>query len=113
MLCEIILVHSNERTDKRKDMTKQNFSFKTAYRTHTGMVRSNNEDSLFVINQQLSNRSEYNSFGLYIIADGMGGYQGGEIASKIATQEVSTVILDNLLYAEKDNIIDTILVGRI
>ena len=99
MLCEIIFIHSNGRTDKRKDMIKQNLTFKTAYKTHNGMVRSNNEDSLFVIDQQLSDRSEYNSFGLYIIADGMGGHQGGEIASKIATQVVSTVILDNLLYA--------------
>ena len=41
-------------------------------RTHTGKVRSNNEDSYTV------------SPPLYAVSDGMGGYNGGEVASEIA-----------------------------
>ena len=43
--------------------------------TDTGLVRSHNEDSLAV---SLQDR-------LVVIADGMGGYQAGEVASKMAT----------------------------
>ena len=43
--------------------------------THTGMVRSHNEDSIAIEPE----------IGLAILADGMGGYNAGEVASGIAT----------------------------
>ena len=46
-------------------------------RTDIGLVRAHNEDSLLVQPP------------LFVVADGMGGHQAGEIASEIATQVVS------------------------
>ena len=40
--------------------------------THQGMVRSGNEDAVYA----------HAGFGLAILADGMGGYAAGEIASR-------------------------------
>ncbi|OGB25417.1 MAG: protein phosphatase [Burkholderiales bacterium RIFCSPLOWO2_02_FULL_57_36] len=48
---------------------------KFAARTDTGLVRSHNEDSLAI-------SADY---GFAILADGMGGYNAGEVASGIAT----------------------------
>ncbi len=48
--------------------------------THTGMVRSHNEDSVDVEAE----------IGLAVLADGMGGYNAGEVASGIATALIST-----------------------
>ncbi len=45
-------------------------------KTDVGEIRENNEDSFYVNDK----------FGIYIIADGIGGHEGGEIASKIATE---------------------------
>ncbi|HET8793844.1 MAG TPA: protein phosphatase 2C domain-containing protein, partial [Nitrososphaeraceae archaeon] len=45
-------------------------------KTDVGKIRENNEDSFYINNR----------FGIYIIADGIGGHKGGEIASKIATE---------------------------
>src|SRR5690348_16935065 len=41
--------------------------------------RSNNEDA-FAIDSQL---------GLYVVADGMGGYEGGEVASRLTIETLS------------------------
>ena len=49
-----------------------------AGRTHPGRVRTSNEDA-FVADSALN---------LYVVADGMGGYRGGEVASEIAVRVV-------------------------
>lgn len=46
--------------------------------TDVGQVRSNNQDSLFVVDPET----------LYGVADGMGGHQGGEVASAMAVELV-------------------------
>ena len=53
--------------------------------TDPGCVRSNNED-YFLIEP---------SIGLYLVADGMGGAQAGEHASKLAAETVRDVIREN------------------
>jgi len=48
--------------------------------THSGMVRSHNEDSI-AADQEV---------GLAVLADGMGGYNAGEVASGIAVELIKT-----------------------
>ncbi len=50
--------------------------------THTGNVRSNNEDALY----------REPTLGLWIVADGMGGHEAGEVASEITVQTISDAI---------------------
>ena len=54
--------------------------------SHPGMVRSHNEDSVFVDGEA----------GIAILADGMGGYNAGEVASGIAVNVVSNGMLPDL-----------------
>ena len=54
--------------------------------SHPGMVRSHNEDSVFVDGEA----------GIAILADGMGGYNAGEVASGIAVNVVSSGMLPDL-----------------
>jgi len=54
--------------------------------THPGMVRSHNEDSV----------ASEPTCGLVVLADGMGGYNAGEVASGIAVSVVSTEISHSL-----------------
>jgi serine/threonine protein phosphatase PrpC len=62
--------------------------------TDLGLVRENNEDSCFVHETNLLLGSRTVSLGIYIVADGMGGHQAGEVASKMAVQIISAAILD-------------------
>lgn len=55
-------------------------------RTDKGLKRESNQDS-FLINEAL---------GLYIVADGMGGHSGGEIASQLAVATVENLLKKRL-----------------
>src|SRR5437660_8734770 len=65
---------------------QDNVSLDVAMLSHPGMVRPHNEDSIFA-------DSDY---GLMILADGMGGYNAGEVASGIAVNVVSSGLLPEL-----------------
>ena len=51
--------------------------------THRGHVRQHNEDCLFV-----PEPGESRHAGLCIVADGMGGYNAGDVASRTAVQYI-------------------------
>lgn len=61
--------------------------------THPGMVRAHNEDSVAC----------EASCGLAVLADGMGGYNAGEVASGIAASVVATEIKHYLQDARPEN----------
>jgi protein phosphatase len=49
-----------------------------------GKQRDHNEDSVLALTTTISGSSESVPFGLYVVADGMGGHQFGEVASNAA-----------------------------
>ncbi len=58
-----------------------------------GKQREHNEDSLLTITSTIAGNSGSLPFGLYIVADGMGGHQFGEIASNTAIRVMAGHIL--------------------
>ena len=57
-----------------------------AARTDTGLVRSQNEDAVAISP----------SYGIAILADGMGGYNAGEVASRIAVEITRQVLEEGI-----------------
>lgn len=53
-----------------------------------GKQRDHNEDSVMALTTTLAGSSESIPFGLYVVADGMGGHQFGEVASNAAIRIV-------------------------
>lgn len=64
-------------------------------KSDVGKVREINEDSFYISNP-------LDKVQLYMLADGMGGYNGGEIASKLAIQAAKRYIVNNFDQIEKD-----------
>ncbi|GAB4429903.1 MAG: hypothetical protein Kow002_18460 [Anaerolineales bacterium] len=58
-----------------------------------GRQRELNEDSLLAITTTLGGHTGNTPFGLYIVADGMGGHQYGEVASNAAVRTVAGYIM--------------------
>ena len=61
-----------------------------------GKLRDMNQDSYYVSDL------EKDDIKLYILADGMGGYKGGEIASSLAIANVRNFIVNNFKNTKKD-----------
>jgi len=59
---------------------------RVGFRTHPGLVRESNEDSLFVDA----------NLGIFMVADGMGGHNAGEIASSLAVRSLSRFVVEAL-----------------
>jgi protein phosphatase len=51
-----------------------------------GRQRDHNEDSLFAMTSVMSDGEMELPFGIFIVSDGMGGHQHGEVASSVATR---------------------------
>ena len=68
-----------------------------------GKAREINQDYYYISNDTDEPR-------MYILADGMGGYKGGEIASKLATESVKNYIENNFsnIIKEKEEILKLI-----
>ncbi|MBN1922782.1 MAG: serine/threonine-protein phosphatase [Anaerolineae bacterium] len=64
--------------------------------TDVGQVRDHNEDSVFVFVAEQYSSVTMPPFGLFILADGMGGHHAGEVASAVACQTVAAQIMEHV-----------------
>jgi serine/threonine protein phosphatase PrpC len=58
-----------------------------------GRQRDLNEDSILALSTTIAGHSNNPPFGLFIVADGMGGHQYGEVASNAALRAISSYVM--------------------
>ncbi|HFC11394.1 MAG TPA: Stp1/IreP family PP2C-type Ser/Thr phosphatase [Anaerolineae bacterium] len=76
-------------------------------RTDTGQVRGHNED--FVGSWEPANENERTQTGwLYIVADGVGGAEAGEVASQLATEQTITHFVESDVEDSAERLRDAI-----
>jgi len=64
--------------------------------TDVGEVRRHNEDTALIITSAHDGDNALPTFGLFVLADGMGGHQAGEVASSLAARVVAHHIVGQL-----------------
>jgi protein phosphatase len=72
-------------------------SFMAAHLTSVGRLREQNQDSYGVVEFSQASEERPYYLGLYVIADGLGGHKGGEIASALAVQTFTGEIMSRVL----------------
>ncbi|MEN9936319.1 MAG: hypothetical protein RLZZ387_2898 [Chloroflexota bacterium] len=70
--------------------------------SHTGMVRDLDEDSLLALELTMVRKAAPRTWGLYIVADGMGGHSAGEVASDLALRGAFEVVQSEYLTPTVD-----------
>jgi protein phosphatase len=58
----------------------------------TGIERTHNEDALFYMIGRADGQEPLPDFGVFVVADGMGGHRAGEVASSISVRTVARKI---------------------
>jgi serine/threonine protein phosphatase PrpC len=71
--------------------------FSWAYLTDNGLKRTSNEDSALGLVLNLDTYQERNTLGLFVVSDGMGGKEKGELASKIAIKTIGEAFVGTFL----------------
>jgi len=69
---------------------------KSSYLSHPGLVRQGNEDFIHVDDD----------LGIYLLADGMGGHNAGEVASELAVKTAHAYLAERIASASPDEIPD-------
>lgn len=64
--------------------------------TDVGMVRSTNQDAILTFTSSQGNVDNVADFGLFVVADGMGGHHDGEKASAIASRVVAEQVTNHI-----------------
>lgn len=70
---------------------------KVAYRSDIGKVRDLDEDSILVIRIGSVYSSMQQERALFILADGMGGHNAGEVASSLAVRKIAEYLFPTLI----------------
>lgn len=76
---------------------RSNRSLAAAALRDIGRIRSVNQDSIFALLTTIPRETSDVSIGLFIVADGMGGHHGGEIASRLAISTVARYVMAELI----------------
>ena len=84
----------------------QSGHIRSAWRTDVGQVREHNEDAVLVKEVGRGSIAGNDFRGLYIVSDGMGGAEAGEVASQIAIQTVARQVEAAWADAEAEEGVD-------
>jgi protein phosphatase len=67
--------------------------------TTTGIVRTGNEDAFNLIHAAESRLEDFSEYTLVVLADGMGGYEAGEVAAALCIQTLRTKLSQQKVMA--------------
>jgi PPM family protein phosphatase len=96
-------------------MPVQSMAIGIGWNTGIKRKRNPNEDSVVAIQSTCNYQEQLIPFGLFVVADGMGGHECGQEASKIAMQTMMHTVLQNIVMGSElnDEFLTDMLVGGV
>jgi len=93
----------------------QSMAIGIGWNTGIKRKRNPNEDSVVAIQSTCNYQEQLIPFGLFVVADGMGGHECGQEASKIAMQTMMHTVLQNIVMGSElnDEFLTDMLVGGV
>ena len=85
-------------SSSNNDLSEQPLQVLVGTGQSIGMLRDHNEDALFALFSTLGEANDVIPFGIFIVADGMGGHEHGELASGSAIRVMAEYLIDKLKY---------------
>jgi PPM family protein phosphatase len=79
--------------------TFENVRLDIAAWTTTGMVRTGNEDAFAFMHAVESRQDDLHEYAMVLLADGMGGYEAGEVAAAMAIAKMRENLLTQPMFA--------------
>jgi PPM family protein phosphatase len=73
--------------------------FDIAAWTTTGMIRTGNEDAFSFLHGMESRQDELTEYAMLLLADGLGGYEAGEVAAALALQSMRKYLLAQPIFS--------------
>ena len=88
-----------EEETQQPEVVIQSWRLQVGQASDAGIVRELDEDSVFTLTLSgiYESRTE-TTVGLFIVADGIGGHEGGEVASKLAAQTIAQQVLQRIIW---------------
>jgi serine/threonine protein phosphatase PrpC len=95
-------IAEQETVENLQQLHGRNLSLTVGTRSDPGIKRKHkpNEDSLFAMQGARTHNSEPQQFGLFVVADGMGGHANGQDASRRAIQTIIDFMLPRVTSSE-------------
>jgi len=87
--------------ERKAPVENKSIRFLVGQRSDAGLVRELDEDSILSLTMAPTYGSRTGPvLGLFAVADGMGGHEGGEVASKLALQVLTDRVIRTILLSE-------------
>jgi serine/threonine protein phosphatase PrpC len=97
----IFLLLGEEEQESEAAGVLEGLRLQVGHRSDVGQVRELNEDSLLVMTLAPTYEARTGPvLGLFTVADGMGGHEGGEVASRLALQVLAHSVLEDIILPE-------------
>jgi serine/threonine protein phosphatase PrpC len=71
----------------------------TGIERNIGLVRANNEDTVYKMTTALDTNNTSLNFGIFMVADGMGGHKNGALASEYCVRTMAEHLIENIYFS--------------
>jgi serine/threonine protein phosphatase PrpC len=91
------IVSSKNITPPSNEQSYKQLNWLYSQAQSVGCQREHNEDALFVFSSTLAYEDKQSFIGLFVVADGMGGHENGEVASSLAVHTFAEQVIGKVL----------------